>query len=94
LRIELDECVRVEPGRQGESSSRALDLLGALREASASGILAVHLGSTVRVVSERSERRLERWAPDAQVRDLRVEALDIHPVAADVRVAGYLGGWG
>jgi len=94
LRIELDECVRVEPGRQGESSSRALDLLGALREASAPGILAVHLGSTVRVVSERSERRLERWGPDAHVRDLQVEARDIHPVAADVRVAGYLGGWG
>lgn len=105
LRIELDECVRVEPGRPGHpaeeaaaaqagSSSRASDLLGALREASTPGILAVHLGGTVRVISERSARRVERWGDDAHVRDLQVEARGIHPVAADVRVAGYLGGWG
>jgi len=124
LRIELDECVRVELARPGDSAEEAhaaghgepadrdnssddeapaeqtrasdgsLDLLGGLREASAPGILAVHLGSAVRVISERSVRRLERWGADAHVRDRQVEARDIHPVAADVRVAGYLGGWG
>jgi GT2 family glycosyltransferase len=106
LRIELDECVRIEVVESGDSaeeadpaeptgsSSRALSLLDALREASTPGILAVRLGSTVRVVSERSARRVERWGADAHVRDLLVEARGIHPVAADVRVAGYLGGWG
>jgi GT2 family glycosyltransferase len=105
LRLELDECVRVELGRPGDlaeeaeaaertgSSSRALSVVDALREASTPGILAVHLGSTVRVISERSARRIERWGADAHVRDLQVEARGIHPIAADVRVAGYLGGW-
>jgi len=83
-----------EPAGQSESHARALTLVDALREASTPGILAVHLGSTVRVISERPERRLERWGDDAHVRDLQVEARDIHPIAADVRVAGYLGDWG